>query len=81
MKACFRKAVEIADVVVMQMSQDDIFNRIRIDAERGKRLPRAAQKFAFASFRYLRVEAGVDDKRPPAAPRCPHEVIHADRRQ
>ena len=40
MKACFRKAVEIADVVVMQMSQDDIFNRIRIDAERGKRLPR-----------------------------------------
>jgi hypothetical protein len=42
MKSRFWEAVEIADMVVMQMGEDDIFNRIRIDAERGERLHRAA---------------------------------------
>src|ERR1700722_15307494 len=79
MKPRFGKAVEIAHMVVMQMGEDDIFNRIRINAERGERLHRTAQKCALALFRYFRVKAGIDDKRPAATPCHPHEVIHWSR--
>ena len=67
MKPRFRKAVEIADMVVMQMGEDDVLDRIRIDAERGQRLDRTAQKCALALLRYLGVKAGIDDEnvRPP----------------
>ena len=37
MKARVRKAVEIADMVVMQMGEDDILDRVGIDAEQGQR--------------------------------------------
>src|SRR5882757_9305224 len=43
----FPKAVEIADMVVMQVGENDIFNRIRIDAEGCERLHGAAQERAF----------------------------------
>jgi len=66
-------------MVVMKMGENDIFNRIRINAEPGERLHRTAQKRAFALFGHFRVKAGVDDKRSAAAPCHPHEVIHRHR--
>jgi len=79
MEPRFRKTVEIADMVVMQMGENDIFNRIRVNAERGEPLDRTAQECALALFRYLRVEAGIDDKGSAAAPCHPHEIIHRHR--
>src|SRR5258708_10334694 len=56
------KAVEIAHMVVMQMGENDIFNRIRINAERGERLHSTAQKRALSPFRYFRLEPAIDHK-------------------
>src|SRR4029453_19566276 len=44
MKSRAGKAVEISDVVVMEMREDHIFYRVRIDVEQGQRLYRAAQE-------------------------------------
>src|SRR3984893_17049361 len=79
MKPRFRKAVEIADMVVMQVGENDIFDRIRINAKRGEPLHRTAQKCALALFRYFGVKAGIDDKGSAAAPCHPYEVIHRHR--
>src|SRR6185437_11941317 len=79
METRVRKPVEIADMVVMQMGEDDILDRLRIDVERAKRLHRTAQKRPLPPVRYFRVEAGVDDE-GTASPSCqPHEVIHRHR--
>ena len=79
MEARVRKPVEIAGMVVMQMGEDDILDRIHIDVERAERLHRTAQERPFPLLRYLRVEAGVDDEGAAAAPRHPHEIVHRHR--
>src|ERR1700722_13643510 len=76
MKPRLRKTVEIADMVVMQMGEDDVFNFIRVDAEGGQPLDRIAQEGALAPRRYLGVETGIDDEGAPAALRHPDEIIH-----
>src|SRR5215470_3590545 len=79
MKTRLGKAVEIADMVVMQMREDHILDRVRVNAEETERLHRTAQEGALAPLRDFGVEAGVDDKRSPAAARDPDEVIHRHR--
>src|SRR6476619_2623803 len=79
MKTRSRKAVEIAHMIVMQMGQNDIFYRVRIDAERREPLHGTSQECALALLRYFRVEAGIDDKGSTATLCYPHEVIHRHR--
>ncbi len=42
--------IEIADVIVMQMRDDHILDRVGIDADQRQRLDRIAQEFALARF-------------------------------
>src|SRR5688572_22256839 len=79
MESRVREPVEIACMVVMQMREDDILDRIRIDVERTERLHRTAQECPLSLLRYLRVEAGVDDEGTPSPFRHPHEVVHRHR--
>src|ERR1700722_1760034 len=79
MKPRLRKAVEISDMVVMQMGQNDVFNRIGIDTEGCERLHRVAQECALAPCRYFGVEAGIDHKGSAAAFCHPDEIIHRHR--
>src|SRR5436305_7731598 len=79
MKSRHREAVEIAYMVVMQMGEDDILDRVSVDAERTERLHRAAQEGALAFVRCLRVEASVDDKGAAFTPRHPNEIVHRHR--
>ena len=53
MKPRFRKAVEITHMVVMQMGENDIFNRIRINAERGERFAQDSAKMCVCAFPIL----------------------------
>ena len=62
MESRLRKPVEIADVVVMQMREDDVLDRGWINAERAQRFHRTAQERPLPPLRYFRVEAGVDDE-------------------
>src|SRR3981189_3557556 len=79
MKPRSREAVEIAGMVVMQVREDDILDRIGIDAERTQRLDRRAEEVALAFLRYPGIEAGVDGEGAAAAPRHPDEIIHRHR--
>jgi hypothetical protein len=76
MKACLRETVEIADMVVVQVGEDDLLDRIHVDAEQAQRLDRIAQEGALALSRDLRLEAGVDDEGAAAAAGHPDEIIH-----
>src|SRR5215208_3315974 len=79
MESRVRKPVEISHMVVMQMREDDIFDRIHIDVERAERLHGTAQERPLPLLRYLRVETGVDDEGTPSSFRHPHEVVHRHR--
>src|SRR5215216_6655083 len=79
MESRIRKPVEISRMVIMQMREDDILDRIRIDVECAERLHRATQECPFPLLRYLRVEAGVDDESTPSSFCHPHEVVHRHR--
>ncbi len=72
MESRVRKPVEIARMVVMQMGEDDILDRVRIDVERAERLHRTAQERPFPLVRYFRVEAGVDDEGAASPPLASH---------
>src|SRR4051812_42811673 len=79
MKSRRREAVEIADMVVVQMGEDHILDAIGVDAERTERLHRAAQEGALALLRCLRIEAGIDDEGSACTPRHPDEIVHRHR--
>jgi len=53
MKPRFRKAVEIAHMVVMQMGENDIFYCIRINAERGSGSPQDSARTCVCAFPIL----------------------------
>ena len=80
MKARDREFVEIADMVVMQMRQHHVGDRLRRDAELGQRVHRAAQELALALGRDLLGEAGVDHHDTALAADHPGEIIHRHRR-
>jgi hypothetical protein len=79
MKPRFRKAIEIPHMVIMQVEENHVFNRIRVDAERREPLHGTAKECALASFRYFCVEPGIDDERSAATLGHPNEVIHRHR--
>src|SRR5262249_50166110 len=79
MKSRAGKAIEISDVVVMQMREDHIFDRVRIDVEQSQRLYRAAQERSLAPLRHFLLKAGVDDKAPSLSLCQPHEIVHRHR--
>ena len=75
-----REAVEIADMVVVQVRQDHVLHRIAVDADQLQRLDRIAQMRAPALLRDLRGEARVDDEGALGPFRDPEEVVHRHRR-
>src|SRR5262249_50438289 len=79
MKSRAGKAIEVSDVVVMQMRENDVLDRAGIDVEQSQRFDGTAQESAFPPRRHLRVEAGVDDKPASPAPGEPHEIVHRHR--
>jgi hypothetical protein len=79
MKSRAGKAVEISDVVVMEMREDHIFDRVRIDVEQSQRLYRAAQERSLSPLRHFLPKAGVDDERSSLSLCQPHEIVHRHR--
>jgi hypothetical protein len=63
MKARVGQLVEIADVIVVQMGNDDVGDRVGFDADQFETLDRAAQELALAPCRDFRGKAGVDQER------------------
>ena len=74
-----RKPVEISHMVVMQMREDDIFDLVRTDVERTKRLHRATQERPLSLLGYFRVESGINDKGATSSSCQPHEIVHRHR--
>ncbi len=56
--------MKVADMVVMQMRQDDISDLISIDTNQFERVDRIAQKRALALGRNLGGETAIDDVGP-----------------
>ena len=79
MEARFRKAMKVADMVVMQMRQDDISDLIGVDINQLERIDRIAQERALALGRNLRGEAAIDDVGLFRRHRGPQEIIHRHR--
>ena len=75
----FGNRSKFPDMVVMQMSEDNVLDRRYIDVERAERLHRTAQERPLPLLRYFRVEASVDDEGAAASPRQPHEIVHRHR--
>ena len=75
MKPRIGKAVEIAGMIVMQMGDDDVLDAVGLDAETLQRIDRIERELATAQFRFLGVEAGIDQDVAAAAPDQPDEII------
>lgn len=75
MEARIGETIEIAGVVVMEMSDDYIGNAIRIDADKTQRIDGVTNPFAAAANGCFVGEAGVKNERSIAAARHPDEVI------
>ena len=56
-----RKQIVIAAMVVMQMADDDVLDRLRRDAERRKPVTHRLDHLALAFLAHRLVEAGIDD--------------------
>ena len=75
MKPRVRKQIEIAGMVVMQMGDDDVLDRLGRDAEARQRLDRIERQLAVAQLRFRGVEAGIDQDVAAVAPDQPDEII------
>ena len=80
MEARIGKAIEIAGVVVMQMGDDDVADRIGLDAKACQRIDRIERQLAGARLGLFGVEAGIDQDVAAAAADQPDEVIEVLRR-
>ena len=69
------KSIEIAGMIVMQVSEDHVGDFIRIDPEQPQRLHWTAQMLALAADGRLFGESGVDHEHAIAAANHPHEVV------
>src|SRR6476620_11076557 len=74
-KARTGKEIEIAGVVVMQMGDDDVLDRVCLDAKARQRVDRIEREFAAASLRLGGVETGVYQNIAATAADQPDEVI------
>ena len=62
MKARLRKSIEVADVIVVEMGDDDVLDIRRADPEELQRIDGIAQIGALALSRDFLGEAAVDDE-------------------
>ena len=70
-----RKQVEVAGVVIMQMGDDDIVDRFRLNFKTRQRLRRIERKLAVSQDRFFRIEPGIDQDFTTAAPDQPHKIV------
>jgi len=68
---------EVADVVVVEVRDQHLFDSRRVDAEAGERGGGLDRAGASARPSDAGVEAGVDDDRAPAPAHEPEVVVHA----
>ena len=80
MKPRVGEAIEIAGVVVMQMGDDDVLDRVGLDAEIRQRIDRIERQLAGARLRFLGIEAGIDQDVAAAAADQPDEIVEVLRR-
>ncbi len=74
-----RKRGQVADVVVVEMSDDDLRDRLRRNAEPLESLDRRAQARPPATRADCGVESGVDEHRPLPIAQDVEEVVHHER--
>ena len=79
MKARLGESVEVADVIVVQMRDDDVLDVRCADPEQLQRVDRIAQIGALALGRDFLGEAAVDDEPALLADRKPAEIVHRHR--
>ena len=77
-EAGVREQPEVADMVVVQVRDDDVPHARRLDAEDRQGLDRRSEEAAAAPHAHLGAEAGVDDADSINADRHPDEVVHVD---
>src|SRR5713101_8852503 len=75
-EARVRQLVKVADVIVVQMRQNDIGDRIRVNIELSQALDRTAQEPAFPARRGFRREPGVNEKDTTRPDDDPGKIIH-----
>ena len=75
MEARVREAVEIAGVVVMQVSDDDVADRLRGHAKTFQRIDRIQRQLAGAQGRLFGVEAGIHQDVAASPADQPDEII------
>src|SRR3954471_3002621 len=75
-----REAMEIADVIVVQVRQNDVLDLVAVDADELQRVDRVAQECALAPLSGFLCEAAVDDERALRPLRDPEEIVHRHRR-
>src|SRR5437667_4990405 len=71
-----RQLVKIADVIVVQVRQNDISDRVRLDIELPQTVDRTAQERAFPASRGFGGEAGVDQEHALRPDDHPGKVVH-----
>src|SRR6266851_9994759 len=76
MEARMAKLAEVADVVVVQMRDEAVGDRIKIDIEELHAVDRASQKLPATASAYILGEPGVDQEDPIRANDGPGEVVH-----
>ncbi len=75
-KPCRRERSDVADVVVVEVGDQDLVDRLSIDAETVERLERRTKGRPAPALADLDVVARVDENGPPAVAEDPEEVVH-----
>ena len=78
-KARLGKSIEVADVIVVEVGDDDVFDVGGAHPQELERVNRIAQIGALALRRHFLGESAVDDEAALVADREPAEVIHGHR--
>ena len=79
MKARLGKAIEIADVIVVEVGDDDVLDVAGAEAKELERVNWIAQIGALAPSGHFLGEPAVDDEPALVADREPAEVVHGHR--
>ncbi len=75
-KARLREAVEVADVVVVEVGEDHVLDVLRGYAEQPEGVDGVAEVRALAARRDFLGEAAIDDEAAALADHQPEEVVH-----
>jgi hypothetical protein len=77
-KARGREQVVVAGVIVMEMGEDDLLDRVGLDADRLQTVADGGEHLALAARRHIGIEAGVNDHRAFGIADHPDEVVEGD---